>query len=978
MSSAIANMEGLGHPQERSQGGEFGAEFEGRHIGPAAEEQAEMLAALGVASLDQLTAKVVPQSIRFSGSLDLGRYSKPLTEIATLTRLKEIASKNEVFRSYIGCGYYNTLTPTVILRNIIENPGWYTQYTPYQPEISQGRLESLLNFQTMVCDFTGLPVANASLLDEATAAAEAMTLSLQAWRKGEEFSGKPVFLISAGCHPQTIALVETRAECIGVAVQRIAADSKTIPSDDGIFGVLLQYPTSTGEVIDPRPLIAKAQEIGALVTVATDLMALAVMMPPGEMGADIAVGSAQRFGVPLGFGGPHAAFFATKDEFKRLMPGRIIGVSKDSNGNRALRLALQTREQHIRREKATSNICTAQALLANVASMYAVYHGPSGIRAIANRIAGFTAQLAAALNKSGKTVSASAFDTISVTLQREQADAVIAKAEAAKINLRRTDSGVSISLDETVAEADLTELAAIFGAGSSLEAPKANRTLVPAALARTSPYLTHPVFNSYHSETEFLRYCRKLELRDLSLANAMIPLGSCTMKLNSTTEMLPLTWKEFGGLHPFAPRKQWAGYAELFSDLEQMLKAVTGFDAVSLQPNSGAQGEYAGLLAIRNYHLSRGDTHRDVCLIPKSAHGTNPASAVMAGMKVIVVDCDENGNISIADLKAKATEHGARLAALMVTYPSTHGVFEEGIKEITDTVHSLGGQVYMDGANLNALVGLVRSTDIGADVCHINLHKTFCIPHGGGGPGMGPIACRKHLAPFLPGHPKFTEWGGLTESGHKSGPVSAAPYGSASILVISWAYIAMMGAGGLKRASQVAILNANYVSALLQSDFPTLYRGQNGFVAHECILDLRELKKNAGVEVDDVAKRLMDYGFHAPTVSWPVIGTVMVEPTESENKRELDRFVAAMKAIASEARKIVSGEFDKLDNPLKGAPHTAQVVCSDGWARKYSRDLAAFPTAETRDRKFWPSVGRVDGNFGDRNLVCTCPPLDSY
>ncbi len=942
--------------------------FESRHIGPGSSEQSAMLSVLGVSSLESLTEKVVPKSIRFSGSIDLGDYSKPRSESETLELLHSIASQNKVFRNYIGCGYYNCHTPTVILRNVLENPGWYTQYTPYQPEISQGRLEALLNFQTMVCDLTALPVANASLLDEATAAAEAMTLSVQAWKKGEEYTGSPTFLVSSQCHPQTISLVRTRAEGLGITVKEV--DPSSAPSQvvwDGVFGLLLQYPYSNGEIVDPRPIIDAAHSAGALVTVATDLLALALIAPPGELGADIAVGSAQRFGVPLGFGGPHAAFFATKDEFKRLMPGRIIGVSKDNAGNPALRLALQTREQHIRREKATRNICTAQALLANIASMFAVYHGPAGIKAIAERVASMTGRLGAALSKSGKSVTKSGFDTITVTLSPSDAAKIVSKAEALGINLRVSDVGVGISLDETVTDSDLNDLAGVFGA--SLGA--AGDDLVPATLRRTSKFLTHPVFNSYHSETEFLRYCRKLELRDLSLAISMIPLGSCTMKLNATTEMIPVTWKEFGALHPFAPRNQWDGYAKVFTDLEQMLASITGFHGVSLQPNSGAQGEYAGLLAIRNYHLSRGDAHRTVCLIPKSAHGTNPASAVMAGMKVVVVDCDENGNISIADLKNKANEHKDNLAALMATYPSTHGVFEEGIIEITKHIHSCGGQVYMDGANLNALVGLVRPIDIGADVCHINLHKTFCIPHGGGGPGMGPIACAKHLTPFLPGHP-------MMSAAATTGPVSAAPYGSASILVISWAYIVMMGAEGLKRASQVAILNANYVAKSLEGDFPTLYRGQNGFVAHECILDLREYKKTAGIEVDDVAKRLMDYGFHAPTVSWPVIGTIMVEPTESENKRELDRFVAAMKAIANEAKKIVRGEYDRLDNPLKGAPHTAKAVCSDEWNRKYSRDIAAFPTAETRDSKFWPTTGRIDGNFGDRNLVCTCPPLDNY
>jgi len=967
--------------------------FEARHIGPSVDEQREMLATLGIASLEALTEAVVPACLvpasltHANKALNFGAYTQPRSESETLALLRTIADKNHVFRSYIGCGYYNCHTPTVILRNILENPAWYTQYTPYQSEISQGRLEALLNFQTMVSDLTGLPVSNASLLDESTAAAEAMTLSLQAWKKnadsGNSEDGSGTFLVSKNCHPQTIALIRTRAAGLDIKISEIDFSSASKPDfaaifTPAVFGVLLQYPNSDGSIQNPKAIIEAAHQAGALVSVATDLLALALLVPPGELGADIAVGSAQRFGVPLGFGGPHAAFFSVKDEFKRLLPGRIVGVSKDNAGNQALRLSLQTREQHIRREKATSNICTAQALLANIASMFAVYHGPAGIKKIASEVACMTARLAQALVKGNFKINATAFDTITIELQGSGAARFLALAEAKKINLRlhavlQTITCLSISLDETVNENTLADLAAVFSVNLAADS-NTIEPLIPKDLKRTSSFLTHPVFNSYHSETEFLRYCKKLELRDLSLAIAMIPLGSCTMKLNATTEMIPVTWPEFGALHPFAPRAQWNGYAQLFSELEQMLASITGFDGVSLQPNSGAQGEYAGLLAIRNYHLSRGDKHRTVCLIPKSAHGTNPASAVMAGMKVVVVECDENGNISVADLKEKALMHKADLAALMVTYPSTHGVFEGAITEITEFVHSLGGQVYMDGANLNALVGLVRPFDIGADVCHINLHKTFCIPHGGGGPGMGPIACRKHLTPFLPGHP-FA----LNENGSAvTGPVSAAPYGSASILVISWAYIVMMGAAGLRRASQVAILNANYVSKLLEADFPTLYRGQNGLVAHECILDLRDFKRTAGIEVDDIAKRLMDYGFHAPTVSWPVIGTVMVEPTESENKRELDRFVRAMKAIAAEARCIISGEFDALDNPLKGAPHTASAVCSDNWNRKYSRELAAFPTKETRDSKFWPTVGRIDGNFGDRNLICNCLPLDKY
>jgi glycine dehydrogenase len=968
--------------QSSSSGSSLYESFVNRHLGPSAREVEGMLAALrtselALTSVDEFSNAVIPEAIRFNKEFRMAAFPHEVTEQGALARLKTIASKNKIFRSFIGCGYYGTHTPGPILRNILENPGWYTQYTPYQAEIAQGRLEALLNFQTMICDLTGLSVSNASLLDEGTAAAEAMGLSL-AKQTGE---GAFVFLVAEDCHPQTIEVVRTRAEALGVEVQVSAFDCFSfVQSGKIVIGALVQYPATDGTVREYQATISKAHEAGALVTVATDLLALTQLTPPGDFGADIAVGSAQRFGVPFGFGGPHAGFFAVKDELKRLMPGRLIGVSKDTEGRPAMRLSLQTREQHIRRERATSNICTAQVLLAVMASMYAVYHGPEGLKRIAKRVSLFTSALARSLESRGvKVLTKNFFDTLKVEVSSSKE--VLERAAKLKINLRSFGSSqFGISLDEATTESDIADLVFVL-TGQKLAEVAGNGTsgvlttevsALPANLLRTSPFLTHPVFNSYHSETEFLRYVKRLESRDLSLAQAMIPLGSCTMKLNATCEMIPVTWPEFGQLHPFAPAEQTKGYLELFKELEQGLKDVTGFNAVSLQPNSGAQGEYAGLLVIRAYHRSRGDAHRTVCLIPKSAHGTNPASAVMAGFEVVPVECDESGNIDLNDVKAKAELHREKLAALMVTYPSTHGVFEGHIEKICKVIHDAGGQVYMDGANLNALVGLVRPADIGGDVCHINLHKTFCIPHGGGGPGMGPIAVKKHLAPFLPGHPLVD-----LKIEKAVGPVSAAPWGSASILVIPWVYMKAMGAQNLRRATQIAILNANYVAKRLEGAYPILFKGQNGFVAHECILDLRHFKK-CGVEVEDVAKRLMDYGFHAPTVSWPVAGTLMVEPTESESKAELDRFCDAMLAIREEIRAVEEGRIDKVNNPLKNAPHTASAVLSDSWSRPYGREVAAFPLASLRDYKFWPAVGRVDGVYGDKNLVCTCLPMEAY
>ncbi len=939
-------------------------DFVQRHIGPSDAEVQAMLATLGFGSLEALIDQAVPAAIRLQRPLSLGEGQ---SESDLLKELKAIAAQNKLFRSFIGMGYYNTITPPVIQRNILENPGWYTQYTPYQPEIAQGRLEALLNFQTMVIDLTGLEIANASLLDEGTAAAEAMTLSY-AQHKGQS----KTFWVSEACHPQTIEVVQTRARPLGIEV--LVGDHRRFDFSTPVFGVLLQYPATDGAIYDYTAFIEQAHEQGAIATVAADLLSLTLLKPPGEFGADIAVGSTQRFGVPLGYGGPHAAYFATKEAFKRQIPGRLVGVSKDASGQPALRLALQTREQHIRRDKATSNICTAQVLLAIIASMYAVYHGPDGLKRIATRIHQLTAALAEGLKAQGYELGSEPFfDTLRVTVP--DAGVILERAIAHQINLRLINpTTIGISLDETTTPADLQDLLQIFAPDSTALSVPSPHALPPAApFARTTPYLTHPVFHRYHSETELLRYMYRLQLKDLSLTTAMIPLGSCTMKLNATSEMLPVTWAEFSQLHPFVPLDQAQGYQVLFQQLEDMLKEITGFAGISLQPNAGSQGEYAGLLVIRQYHLSRGEAHRTVCLIPESAHGTNPASAVMSGMKVVPVACDSEGNIDVADLRAKAEKHQADLAALMVTYPSTHGVFEAAIRDICDIVHAHGGQVYMDGANMNAQVGLCRPADFGADVCHLNLHKTFCIPHGGGGPGMGPIGVAAHLVPFLPSHP-IVSMGGK----NSIGSVSAAPWGSSSILPISWVYIRLMGTAGLTRATQVAILSANYIAKRLEGHYSVLYKGENGLVAHECILDLRQFKKTAGVEVEDIAKRLIDYGFHPPTMSWPVAGTMMVEPTESESMAELDRFCEAMIAIREEIRDIEDGKVPQNNNLLKNAPHPASSLLSDEWNHPYSRAEAAYPTAWTRENKFWPAVGRIDNAYGDRNLVCSCLPMDAY
>ncbi|MCP5525536.1 MAG: aminomethyl-transferring glycine dehydrogenase [Verrucomicrobiales bacterium] len=940
-----------------------------RHLGPRPEELAAMLGAVGVRDLEALTDQTVPADIRLPGPPAL---PPPLTEFAALQRLREMANQNHVARSFIGLGYHDCIVPPVILRNVLENPGWYTQYTPYQSEISQGRLEALLTFQTMVCDLTGLDIANASLLDEATAAAEAMMLALRV--KG--VSGRRRCLVAGDCHPQTIEVVRTRARPLGVEVD--VSPRARLQPDETVFAVLLQYPATDGALFDPAAVIQAAHDAGALVIVATDLLALTLLRPPGEFGADIAVGSAQRFGVPLGFGGPHAGFMATRDSLKRQLPGRLVGVSKDSRGRPAYRLALGTREQHIRREKATSNICTAQALLANLAAFYAVYHGPEGLQAIARRVHGLAAGLAAGLRRLGWRIAHDTFfDTIRVEGEPERIQAAFAGAARAGINLRRlADHALGVALDETTSPKEVTGLWTVFNHGAAPDfgfesiAAGPAATVLPAAMGRTSEFLSAPVFHRYRSETEMLRYLRRLESRDLSLTASMIPLGSCTMKLNAAGAMLPVSWPGFAGVHPFAPADQTAGYAALFRDLEDWLATLTGFTAVSLQPNAGSQGEYAGLLVIRAYHESRGEAHRDVCLIPTSAHGTNPASAIMAGLRVIAVACDAAGNIDLDDLRRKAATHRDELAALMVTYPSTHGVFEPGIREICRIVHEHGGQVYLDGANMNAQVGLTSPGVIGADVCHLNLHKTFSIPHGGGGPGVGPICVAAHLAPFLPGHELAGQSGG-----QRGGAVSAAPWGSAGILPISWFYIACMGAEGLKRASQVAILNANYIAHRLQEAFPVLYRGAAGRVAHECILDLRQFKS---VTAEDVAKRLMDFGFHAPTLSWPVAGTLMVEPTESESRAELDRFCDAMLAIRAEIAAVETGAMDHRDNPLKNAPHTADMIASSGWPHPYSREQAAFPLPAQREFKFWPAVGRVDNVLGDRNPLCTCAGIAAY
>jgi len=951
------------------------AEFVGRHIGPSESDIEAMLTELQLRSLDQLVEKTLPASIALNRPLALG---EPATEREVLDRLKQMVAQDRPARSFIGLGYYDTLTPNVILRNVLENPGWYTAYTPYQPEISQGRLETLLAYQQMVLDLTAMDLANASLLDEATAAAEAMALAKRVNRKDSN-----TFFVDAQCFPQTIDVIRTRAQCFGYEL--IIGEIAEL-ADHDVFGAILQYPAANGDVRDLTDTISALHERNAIAIVAADLMSLAVLKAPGEMGADVVLGTTQRFGVPMGYGGPHAAYFATRDEYKRSVPGRIIGVSVDARGKQAYRMALQTREQHIRREKANSNICTAQVLLANMAALYAMYHGPVGLRTIAERIQRLTAILVTGLADKGQHCSNVAyFDTITLAVTAEQRTQILSRAAAAGINLRvdLADS-IGISLDECSTPGEIGTLWQVIlgenAAGLDVTAidgrlcdGTANNGM-PDALLRKSVYLTHPWFNRYHSETEMLRYLKRLENKDISLTHAMIPLGSCTMKLNATAEMIPITWPEFSKPHPFVPVDQTPGYRQMIRELEEMLIEITGYDAVSMQPNSGAQGEYAGLLAIRNYLDSKGEQHRTVCLIPSSAHGTNPASAQMLSMKVVVVACDEEGNVDIDDLRAKAEQYRDTLAALMITYPSTHGVFEEGVKEICQIVHDCGGQVYLDGANLNAQVGLTRPGDIGADVSHVNLHKTFCIPHGGGGPGMGPIGVKKHLAPFLANHSMVTLEG--PQAGNSA--VSAAPWGSAGILPISWTYISLMGAAGMLKATQIAILNANYIAKRLESHFPVLYTGRNGTVAHECIIDLRPLKAASGISEEDVAKRLMDYGFHAPTMSFPVAGTLMIEPTESESKQELDRFIDAMISIRAEISRVEAGEWDAQDNPLKHAPHTLADIMDESWQRGYSKVEAAWPVPGLRENKFWPAVNRIDNVYGDRNLFCACPAMEDY
>ncbi len=942
--------------------------FARRHIGPSAADVAAMLKTIDAASVEELIAQAVPASILAPGQLTFG---PALTETETIAFMRKVAAKNKALTSLIGQGYYGTVTPAVIQRNILENPAWYTAYTPYQPEISQGRLEAILNFQTMVADLTGLDIANASLLDEATAAAEAMAMAKRGAKAGAAKSS--VFFVDKNCHPQTIAVLETRSKPLGWTL--VVGDPATELQAGEVFGAIFQYPGTRGEIVDYRAEIAALHAQGAIAVMAADPLALTLLASPGELGADMAVGSTQRFGIPLGYGGPHAAYLATKDEFKRNLPGRLVGVSIDARGAKAYRLALQTREQHIRREKATSNICTAQVLLAVMAGMYAVYHGPEGLKAIAARVHAKTAKLAAGLDALGYTIATKFyFDTITIALTSEiEAEAIHARAVAAGINLRRTSATeIGISLDETTTEATIK---AVWEAFSPSKNPifysDAVIESLPPSLIRASDFLTHPIFNQYHSETEMLRYMRRLADRDLALDRAMIPLGSCTMKLNATTEMLPISWPEFSQIHPFVPSDQAAGYAEMIAALETRLCEITGYDAFSFQPNSGAQGEYAGLLAIGAYHASRGQAHRRICLIPASAHGTNPASAQMAAMEVVGVLCDDHGNVDVDDLRAKAEKYSDILAAVMITYPSTHGVFEERVREICEIVHAHGGQVYLDGANLNAQVGVVYPGKFGADVSHLNLHKTFCIPHGGGGPGVGPIGVGAHLAPFLPGHPQLG-----TES--VVGPVSAAPYGSASILAISWAYILLMGGEGLTQATETAILNANYIATRLDPHFPVLYRNEHGRVAHECILDTRPLKASCGVTVDDIAKRLIDYGFHAPTMSFPVAGTLMVEPTESESKMEIDRFCDAMIAMRNEIRAIEEGQHTAAESPLRFAPHTVFDLTDDVWDRVYTRAQGCFPATSRRQDKYWAPVNRIDNAYGDRNLFCSCPPTAEY
>jgi glycine dehydrogenase len=948
--------------------------FIGRHIGPSADEAAAMLAELGVDSLAALIDETVPGSIRVKQPIAL---EAPKTEAQVLAELKTIAGQNTIKRSLIGMGYHDTLTPNVILRNVLENPGWYTAYTPYQPEVSQGRLEAILNYQQMVLDLTGLDLANASLLDEATAAAEAMTLC----KRMSKAKRANAFLVDEELHPQTISVIQTRAEPLGYEV--IVGDVAALLDQHEAFGVVVQYPGTSGVVRDFSALIEKAHAQKALVCAAADLLSLVLLKSPGEMGADVVFGSAQRFGVPMGYGGPHAAFFATRDDYKRSVPGRIIGVSVDTRGKPALRMAMQTREQHIRREKATSNICTAQVLLANMAAFYAIYHGPEGLKTIAGRIHRLTDLLAAGLQQKGlKLAHDSWFDTLCIDAGSRR-DTLYDAAQTAGFNLRKLgDDRLCISLDERSDRAEIEALwTALLGADHGLDIDTLDAELVnngsdsiPTGLERTSAFLTHPVFNEYHSETEMLRYLKRLENKDLSLAHSMIALGSCTMKLNATAEMIPVTWPEFGALHPFVPVEQAQGYKTLIDSLETMLKAVTGFDAICMQPNSGAQGEYAGLLAIRNYHQSQGQGHRNICLIPTSAHGTNPASAALADMKVVLVNCDDQGNVDINDLRSKAETHAEDLSCLMITYPSTHGVYEEGIRDICDIIHANGGQVYMDGANLNAQVAITRPADIGADVSHMNLHKTFCIPHGGGGPGMGPIGVKAHLAPFVANHPVV----GIDGPNPENGAVSAAPWGSASILPISWVYIALMGGEGLRQATEYAILNANYLAKKLGAHYPVLYSGRNDRVAHECIIDLRPLKERSGISEEDVAKRLMDFGFHAPTMSFPVPGTLMIEPTESESKAELDRFIEAMVKIREEIALVEAGELDADNNPLKNAPHTQADIIDPDWNRPYSREQAAFPAGWLKESKLWPTVNRIDNVYGDRNLFCSCIPVEAY
>ena len=945
-------------------------EFQRRHIGPREHETEEMLQTIGVPSLDELINRTVPKAIRLQEPLEV---AGPVSEWQYLTELRDTAQKNKVFKNYIGQGYYDTTTPSVIRRNLFENPGWYTQYTPYQAEIAQGRLESLLNFQTMVSELTGLPIANASLLDEGTAAAEAMAMLFNNKNKGDKITA-PKFFVDNHVFAQTLDVVVTRATPLKIEV--VTGDYATASIDDSYFGALVQYPDSNGSVEDYRAFVEAVHGANAQVIMATDLLALTLLTSPGELGADVAVGNSQRFGVPMGFGGPHAGFFATKDEFKRVIPGRIIGVSIDANGNRALRMALQTREQHIRREKATSNICTAQALLANMAAMYAVYHGPEGLKNIGKRVSVLALALSNELEEMGFTqVNEFFFDTLMVKV--DDSEAIRTIAEQKQINFYYGNEGfVGIAIDETTSQEDALNILQVFGEAAGLDAVvldidyDSNLDNIPSGLTRTSPYLLHPIFNTHHSETEMMRYLKLLENKDLSLDNSMIALGSCTMKLNAATEMIPVSWPTFAKIHPLAPKDQWEGYQQIIHELEAWLSAITGFTATSLQPNSGAQGEYAGLLAIRSYHEERKEPQRNIILIPISAHGTNPASAVMAGFKVVVTKCDEAGNIDVDDLRKNAEKYKDNLAGLMVTYPSTHGVFEESIKEICDIIHQNGGLVYMDGANMNAQVGLTAPGYIGADVCHLNLHKTFAIPHGGGGPGMGPICVNEKLAPYLPGHSSINK-------GNRTSAVSAAAYGSASILLISYAYIKMLGANGLRKATEYAILNANYMKARLEKHFKILYTGKNGTCAHEFIVDLRPFKA-VGIEAEDVAKRLMDYGFHAPTLSFPVPGTIMIEPTESEPKVELDRFCDALINIHAEIKAIEDGSADKTDNVMKNAPHTQLVICADEWNHKYSRTEAAFPLEFVKERKFWPAISRINNTYGDRNLVCTCEPIEAY